>query len=145
MTTTRYDPFGIFRDFDRYLQTQTFARPLVGFNKEGTWIPRLDVYHRDGSLVVRVEVPGVDPEDIDVTVEGDMLKISGSRSLGTATEELRFRRKEIFEGTFIRNVRIPRATDREAIEAFSSHGILEITVPMPVEVVPRKIAVHADV
>ena len=143
MTMVRYGPFGVFRDFDRYLQARTFTRPLAGFNKEGTWTPRLDVYHRDGSLVVRAEVPGVDPEDIDITAEGDMLKISGSRSFGTTTGELGFRCKEIFEGTFSRSIRIPMETDREAIEAVSSHGILEITLPIPAEVVPRKIAVHA--
>ena len=104
----------------------------------------MDVYDHDGSLVVRAEIPGVDPEDIEVTAEGDTLTISGSRRFETDAEKTGFHRKEIFEGTFSRSVRLPRGAAQESIAASSSDGILEVTVPMPAEVLPRKIAIQID-
>ena len=136
MAIVRFDPFGALRELER-----AFATPLSSVRTEGTWAPRVDVYNHDGSLVVRAEVPGVNPEDIDVTVEGDSLTISGSRRFETETEKDGFHRKEIFQGSFSRSVALPEGTDADAVSATSKDGILEVTVPMPAEVMPRKIEV----
>ena len=99
MALVRFDPFAALRELDR-----TFSAPLSSARSEGTWAPRVDVYNRDGAFVVRAEIPGVVPEDIEVTVEGDMLTISGSRRFETETEKDGFHRKEIFEGSFSRRI-----------------------------------------
>ena len=78
----RFDPWGMLRDLDRFFEdapTRTAS----------TWMPRIDVFSKENTLIVRTEVPGVDPEAIDVTVEGDTLTITGST--GITIEKLQFR------------------------------------------------------
>ena len=81
MAIVRFDPFAALRDFDRWFDDRWVEGPV----SEGTWTPRVDVYERDGALAVRAEIPGVDPADIDVTVEGGTLTIAGTRRFETET------------------------------------------------------------
>lgn len=136
MTLVRFDPFGIGRDLDRMFE-ETFR------SREG-WLPRVDVFEREGTLVVRAETPGIDPESLDITLEGGVLSISGSRTFESETDKGAFHRKEIFEGEFRRTVMLPDGVDLEAVEATSKDGIVEITIPMAPEVLPRKIKVLAN-
>jgi HSP20 family protein len=133
----RFDPWGLMRDLDRLFEGS--ARHV-----EGDWMPRADVFERDANLVVRVEVPGVDPESIEVTVEGGALCLSGERKFDSETVDGDFHRREIFEGHFKRTILLPEGTDPEAISATSKDGILEITVPKKPEVLPRKITVDVQ-
>jgi HSP20 family protein len=135
-TMVRFDPFGALRELDRW-----FESPAT---RSGTWAPRVDVFDKDGTLVVRAEVPGVKPEDIEVTVEGGVLSITGSRSFTTETEEKGFHRKEIFEGSFCREIMLPEGTDPASVKAVSKDGILEVVVPRSPEVLPRKVTVEID-
>ncbi len=135
MSLVRFDPFSALREFDRFFETPELRR-------EHTWLPRVDVFDGDGALVVRAEVPGVDPESIDVTVEGGRLTVSGSRSFETESTKAGYHRKEIFEGTFSRTILLPDGTDPEAVSASSKDGILEITVPKLPEVLPRTVTVE---
>lgn len=133
MSLVRFDPFELVRDFDRL-----FDAPAP---RKGMWMPRVDVFERDSNLVVRAEIAGIDPDSLDVTVEGGTLTVSGSRSFEEETENAGFHRKEIFEGEFKRTILLPEGIDPEAISASSSDGILEITVPKRPEVLPRKVSV----
>lgn len=143
MAIVRFNPFAAFSDFDRWFETPD--RWLEGsVRTEGTWTPRVDVFDEDGALVVRAEVPGVDVEDIEVTVEGGTLTISGSRRFETESEEKGFHRKEIFEGIFSRKILLPEGTDPEAVQATSKDGILEISVPHKPEVLPHKVAIAVE-
>jgi HSP20 family protein len=105
-------------------------------------MPRVDVLDRDDALLVRTEIPGVDPESIDVTVESGTLTIKGSRSFENEEETENYHRKEIFEGSFERTILLPKGTDAEAVTAVSKDGILEISIPKRPEVLPRKITVE---
>lgn len=128
----RFDPFSVLREFDRLLETP---------RSDETWAPRADVFTDGDDLVVRAEVPGVDPDSLDVTVEGGVLSIAGERSFSSETEQGGYHRKEIFEGRFRRTVTLPEAYDAEKISASSSAGILEVRVPKKPEVLPKKIAI----
>ena len=132
----RFDPFELVRDLDRM-----FDAPAT---RSGAWLPRVDVFERDASLVVRCEVPGIDADSLDVTLEGGTLTIAGSRSFNTETDNGGFHRKEIFEGAFKRTVLLPEGIDAEAIKAISKDGILEVTVPKRPEVMPRKVSVSVE-
>jgi HSP20 family protein len=128
----RYDPFSVVRDFDRFFE-QAADRP---------WIPRVDVLDGDGSLIVRVEVPGLRSEDINVTVENSELVISGSRSFGTTEEDKGYHRREIAYGSFQRSVYLPDEFDADKITAQYRDGILEIAIPRRPEVLPKKVKVE---
>lgn len=131
-----WDPFTLVRDFDRL-----FDAPRVTLTPS---FPRFDVFEREGSLVVRTEVPGVAAEDIDVTVENGTLTVSGSRSFTDESSEGDFHRKEIYEGEFKRTVLLPEGLDLDAVKASSRDGILEVRIPRSAEVLPKKIKVELE-
>lgn len=136
MNLVRFDPFSVMRDFDRLFEAT--GEP------QNRWMPRVDVFDKDNDLVVRTEVAGVDPESIEVTVEGGALTIKGGRSFETEENAENYHRKEIFEGTFERTILLPEGVDPEAITAASKEGILEISVPKRPEVLPRKVTVEVQ-
>ena len=137
MNLVRFDPFSVMRDFDRLFGE--------GVERSGSrWMPRVDVLDQDEALLVRTEVPGVDPESIDVTVEGGTLTIKGSRSFSAEESEDSYHRKEIYEGSFERTLLLPEGVDPEAVTAASKDGILEITIPKQPEVLPRKVTVEVQ-
>jgi HSP20 family protein len=134
----RFDPWGMLRDLDRFFD-DTPARPGT------TWMPRIDVFGKENTLVVRAEIPGVDPDAIDVTVEGDTLTISGTRRFESSEElESGYHRRELFEGEFKRTVILPDGVDPESITATTRDGILEISIPKRPEVLPRKVTVDVQ-
>jgi HSP20 family protein len=134
MQLVRFDPFNAMREFDRLFE----GRPEAG------WTPRVDVYDRENDLVIRTEVPGISPEDIDITVEGNTLSVKGHRSFESEENKGNYHRKEIFEGSFERTVLLPEGTDPEAVSATSKDGILEISVPKKPEILPRKVSVEVQ-
>ena len=152
MATTKLDPFALvgttlFNDLTRLFDGPSAAQGAV----VETWKPRIDVAETETAFLIRAEMPGIDPDSIDVTVEQDVLSITGTRSFETAKDiakdedqadvEMTYRRREILEGTFVRKVRLHAEVDVEAVSATSANGILEITVPkQPVEL-PRKVTV----
>jgi HSP20 family protein len=134
MNLVRFDPFGVMRDFDRLFEE--------GPRATGRWMPRVDVLDRDNDLVVRTEVPGIEPDDIDVTVEAGTLTIKGSRNFENEEKTENYHRKEIFEGSFERTILLPEGVDPESIVATTKDGILEISVPKRPEVLPRRVNVE---
>ena len=134
----RFDPWGMLRDLDRFFDE--------GAARAGTtWMPRIDVFAKENTLVVRAEIAGVDPDAIDVTVEGDTLTISGTRRFESSEElEGGYHRRELVEGEFKRTVILPDGVDPEAITATTRDGILEISVPKRPEVLPRKVTVDVQ-
>ena len=134
MNLVRFDPFTAMRDFERLFEES--GRPT------NRWMPRVDVLDQDTDLVVRTELPGVDPESIDVTVEGGTLTIKGSRSFENEETQANYQRKEIFQGSFERTILLPDGIDSEAVTATSSNGILEISFPRQPDVLPRKVTVE---
>lgn len=132
MDLVQFDPFSLLRDFDR-----TFDRGRNASN----WIPRVDVFDRGEDIVVRMEVAGIDPADIDITVEDRTLTISGTRRHDEEVQESSWHRREILTGEFQRTLVLPKGLDAEEIKARADNGILEVTLPRTPEVLPRKVKV----
>jgi len=136
MSLVRFDPFLRLRELDRLFET-----PRI--RTEATWLPRIDILDGDAAVVVRAEVPGVDADSIDVTVQDGALTISGTRRFETEDTDRGFRRKEIYEGTFSRTIMLPKGVAPDDVTATSKDGILEVTVPKRPEVLPHTVAVEA--
>ena len=132
MQLVRFDPFSTMREFDRLFE----GRPT------NRWMPRVDVFDHENDLMVRTEVPGVDPESIEITVEGGTLTIKGGRSFTIEETEANYHRKEILEGSFERTILLPEGIDPEGVTAASKDGILEISIPKKAEILPRKVSVE---
>ncbi len=95
------------------------------------WFPDIDVFQREGKIVIRADLPGMRPEDVDVTVEGDLLTIKGRREEEKETKEENYYSSERAFGEFSRTVRLPEGTATDAIEATCANGVLEVTTPRP--------------
>ncbi len=138
MYLTTLDP--ITRDFDRLVRR---AFGPVSFGT--TFAPALpmDTVRRDGELVLRFDVPGIDPEKIDVTVDRGVLTVSATREETRTEGESAVVRERLF-GSFTRRVRLSDNLDADAIEATNHDGVLEIRIPVREEAKPRKIEVGTD-
>jgi HSP20 family protein len=139
MYLTTLDP--ISRDFDRIVR-RAFGTAFPGTGAFGNYAPALpmDTIRRDGELVLRFDVPGVDQEKIDVTVDKGVLVVSATREETKTEGENPVVRERLF-GSFTRRVRLGDNLDAEAIEASNHHGVLEIRIPVREEAKPRKIEV----
>ena len=114
-------------------------RPWIWRPEE--WLPDADVFERDGQVVVRVDLPGVRSEEIDVATEGDMLVIRGRREEEKEVTEEGYYFCERASGEFQRSIVLPEGTNTEAIEATYHEGVLEVTVPRPAPPEAKKITV----
>jgi HSP20 family protein len=126
------------RDFDRIVR-RTFGPSAVAGDFAGTALP-MDTVRRDGEVVLRFDVPGVDPEKIDVTIDRGVLTVSATREETKAEGEKPVVR-ERFHGNVTRRVRLSDNLDAEKIEASNSDGVLEVRIPVREEAKPRKIEV----
>jgi HSP20 family protein len=106
----------------------------------GSWVPRVETYRKDNDYVVRLDLPGVDPKDVQVHTEGNLLTITGERK----TEQQGSEYQETYYGKFERTLTLPHGVDAEKIGARYEHGVLEILVPLPAQLAGRKIPVQVE-
>ncbi|MBN1366200.1 MAG: Hsp20/alpha crystallin family protein [Syntrophaceae bacterium] len=104
--------------------------------------PTINVWEKDNSLVVTTEMPGMDTENINISVTGSTLTISGTSKADPIKEGETYLRQEREQGNFQRNVQLPFQVDSKAIEAKYERGILKITLPRQKEDLPKKIKIN---
>jgi HSP20 family protein len=136
MYLTTLDP--ITRDFDRIVR-RAFGPGSFSNGFAGQALP-MDTVRRDGDVVLRFDVPGVDPEKIDVTVDHGVLTVSATRE-ETKTEGEAPVVRERYHGSVTRRVRLSDTLDAGKIEASNNNGVLEVRIPVREESKPRKIEV----
>lgn len=105
------------------------------------WMPLVDIKEEADRFVLLADIPGVDPQDIDVQMDKGLLTIKGERTLEGKTESERFSRTERVHGVFHRRFALPDSADAERITASGRNGVLQITIPKKPETTPRKIQV----
>ena len=105
------------------------------------WQPAVDIREEAGQFVLQVDLPGVDPKEIQVSTDEGVLKIQGSRATAEDAADASFRRRERVRGDFERSFQLPDTADVSSIQASHKHGVLEIVIPKRPEVTPRKIEV----
>jgi HSP20 family protein len=146
----RWDPFRDLMSIQNELN-RLFGRTYgggeagTGTGATGTWVPPLDVFESNEKYVVAVELPGIDPADVEVAVEDSTLTIKGQREFfyKDAGEDA-FRRIERRYGQFTRTLTLPATADVEKVDAAFDKGVLTIEVPKREEAKPRKITVKAS-
>jgi HSP20 family protein len=108
------------------------------------WVPTADVFARGEDLVIRVELAGVDREDIEVTLNDNVLTVSGERSRDLDEEEVSFYVSERYYGVFRRSMTLPSGIDESRISADFDNGLMEITVRSGATAVePRRIEIRS--
>jgi len=137
----RWDPFAMFNEFESEMDRMLggrfpFMQPLFrGVSRAGRsdqgWAPSADIYEKDGNLVVKAELPGVDRNDVSVTVENGDLVVQGERHSDEEVKEEDYYRMERFTGTFYRRFALPEGVDEDRISAEYKDGVLEVRIPKP--------------
>ena len=123
---------------------ESFLRPdLFGGGETPASALPLDMYETENDVVVKASVPGVKPEDIEVTVTGDLLTIKGEFKSEEKTEKRNFIRQERRYGSFCRQLGLPTSVDSGKAEASFESGILTLTLPKVEAVKPKTVRVVA--
>jgi len=129
------------REMDRLWENVTRDHYPLTFDYD--WVPSLDLSDRGDSLVAELEVPGMDPKNIDISVTGDVLTISGEKKKEREEKEHNYHLVERSYGKFSRAVRLPANVNPDRVEASYKDGILSITLDKSEQAKTKKIEVKA--
>ena len=138
-------PVSQFRsEFDRLLD-RFFSEPWSPFDKDprGDWMPSLDMTENDKEVTVKVEVPGLTADDIQLQVSGDLLTISGEKQEEIERKEDNWYHSERRFGSFRRTVQLPGHVDADKVTADYDKGVLVVHLPRDAKVKARKVAIRA--
>jgi len=149
MTTTlaRWMPADLFRErFDRMLNQSfnEFLAPL-GATEDVTnrrWMPAVDIRESDEALTLIAELPGLTKNDVHITMENNVLTLSGERKFETEEKEESYHRIERAYGSFSRSFTLPANVKTDKVEALFKDGLLSVTLPKVEEAKPRKIEIR---
>jgi len=141
MTILRYEPWSLVNRLHRHLDEALSAQ--AGESDGAWWIPQVDVHEEPERFAVLVDVPGVEPKDIEITAEKGVLTIRGERHAHAQEESSAYRRLERRSGKFLRRFTLPDSANLDAISAKHTHGVLEVTIPKQAKLQPRRIEVAA--
>jgi HSP20 family protein len=131
-----------FRDAMERLFDDRLFRPLWPANGERQAAPALDLYTTPQAVIAKVALPGVKPEDVDVSIGDDLVTITGSFKEEKETTEAGYVHKELSHGSFSRSFSIPTAVKAEAATASFKDGLLTLTLPKAEEVKPKHVKVE---
>ncbi|MCS6817518.1 MAG: Hsp20 family protein [Blastocatellia bacterium] len=126
------------RDFEDWVTSRSEEEWLPRLSK--AWIP-VEAFVDEGKLHLRMEVPGVDPKDLDISVTGQQLVIRGQKTFDRKVEEANFLRREIAYGSFERVIPLPEGVNTDQIEATYHNGVLELVMPAPAALKVKKVQV----
>jgi len=145
MTFVRYEPWSLLDRFQRELNQITLGSDVVEGDSSNVvtshWRPAVDIKEEPDRYVIHADLPGVDPKDIEITMEDGMLTINGERHSEKRDETEGYKRVERISGTFYRRFSLPDSADTERIEAKGKDGVLEVILPKQEKVQPRRITV----
>jgi HSP20 family protein len=131
------NPVNLFNEFDRL-----FERPLA-HTVAHDWNVALDVAEKDDNFIVKATVPGINPDDIEITLEDDVLTLKGEIKSDEEFEEANYHVRERRYGSFSRSIRFATAVNGDEVEATYNNGVLTLDVPKAEEVKPKRIAIKA--
>jgi len=145
MTVTRLDPFrefGVLQDRLNRLFGNGSVRD-EDIASRGDWVPPVDIYETGaGDLVIKAELPDVNREDVEVTVEHNTLTLRGTKKLPAEVKEEAFRHIERRYGSFTRSFALPNTVDSSKVGAEFRNGVLTVRLPFREEAKPRTIHVE---
>lgn len=147
MNIVRWDPFGeletIHDELNR-LFGRTFGPIEPGRQTvRGTWMPALDVFETDDKFVAKMDLPGVDRDDVEVSIDDSTLTVSGEREFERETDEKGYHRVERRHGSFTRSIALPQTVDADRVEATFDRGVLTVEIAKVAKAKARKVDIRA--
>jgi len=110
--------------------------------EKGDWSPAVDVFETNDAIELKAELPGLTASDVDISLENDVLTLSGERTMSKEVKEENYHRVERSYGSFTRSFALPRRIHKEKIKATFKDGVLHITLPKAEEVKPKQIKIE---
>lgn len=149
MTLVKWDPFRDVAELQNRINRifdESFGQPqkLDDEVKANAWRPAVDIYEVENGIVLAVELPGVNKEDVSVEVKDDVLIIQGSRPANPDISENSYFRRERFFGPFKRSFTLHQNIQPDLIKATFKTGILQIEIPRPMREQPKQITVNVE-
>jgi HSP20 family protein len=149
MAIIRWEPFRDLVGLQERMN-RLFDESFRGINRTGSeedwvggsWAPAVDIYEQNGNIVLKAELPGVDPKDVDVRVENNILTLRGERKLENEVKRESYHRVERAYGSFTRSFTLPNVVDTEKIKAEYKDGLLRMTLPKKDEAKPKQISIN---
>lgn len=145
MAVVRWDPWrelaGLERQFDEMFGRMGRGRAR---SAEAGWSPAIDVHQQGDTYVIRAEIAGIPPHQVDVTVDDNVLTISGTREEDRSVEEGQWIRRERFAGRFQRSISLPSGVSTEDISATANNGVIEVRVPCRPSAEPQRIQLQTS-
>ncbi len=139
-----------FRELDHFKRSldQMFDHFLGNWNPmesmRGMSTPAFESYLDNDQLVVRADLPGIDPKDVEVTISADMLTIRGKRERTEEQKKRDYIHREVSYGSFERSITLPKGVNADQIKASYKDGVLELTMPAPKEIATRKVPIAIE-
>jgi HSP20 family protein len=140
MSLSHYDPLASLRAVEN-----AFSRMLTEPQSNRPWAPSVDIYETDNELVVKADLPDVEPKDIDVRVENQTLTIAGERKFEAASNDKGYHRIERSYGNFVRSFAVPNTFDTDKINAAFKNGVLTVKLTKKETAKPRQIKIETAV
>ncbi len=109
----------------------------------GTWAPAVDIYEQGGNIVLKAELPGIDPKEVEIRVENNTLTLRGERKFDNEIKRDNYHRVERAYGSFTRSFTLPSVVNQEQIQAEYRDGVLRVVLPKRDEAKPKQITIVA--
>ncbi len=108
------------------------------------YVPQIESRVQDQTLYVKADLPGIDPQDVEVTVEGNCLTLRGERKTEHEGKDGNYVHREVHYGSFARSVPLPEGVKAEDVKATYGNGVLELAIPLPASLVPKKVPIAVE-
>jgi len=144
MSLRQYEPWSLLNQLSNEVNTLFDQRSRGDGSSMATsdWIPAVDIREEQDRYLIHADIPGVDPESIEIHMENGVLSLSGRREHVARDEREGYRRIERVRGVFHRRFSLPDSADADRVSASSRHGVLEIVIPKQQRVQARRITVQ---
>ena len=126
MSLIKWNPIN---NLDKFFEDDFFKFPDFGNLRKMNDLA-MDVYEKDGKMIVEMQAAGVDPENLEISVENNFLKISGTREEEKEEKDKNYYSKQIFRGSFERTIPLNKEVDEEGIDAEIENGMLKVILPI---------------
>jgi HSP20 family protein len=141
MNVVRYEPWSLHRELFNEFNKMFERNADASSGATAEWAPNVDIEEYADKFVLYADVPGVEPKDIDITLENGVLTLSGSREQSVEQKGVESRRIERLTGRFYRRFALPDTVDSESVSASGKNGVLQIVIPKRAQAQARKITV----
>ena len=141
MSLIHYKPTNLFDQFNDEMNRYLSSMRSTAANQEHDWTPAVDIQEEENGYLLSADIPGVNRNDVEITLEDGVLTVKGERKTESDVSEQGYRRRERIHGTFVRQFNLPDTVDTANISARVEDGVLQIEIPKQEKPEPKRITV----